>query len=194
VTKPNSDPEQNVVTLTDQMLMTKLPLSGRADVFGLIVERYQDQIRRTLFRLTRGHTALVDALAQETFLQAFKKINTYSGAGHLGGWLSKIAYNCCLQHLRKDLRTDKCHDELEDEIADDKSAQTAAQSHMRMDIERAMLQLNLAERIAIDLCLANGYSHGEAADIMDMPLGTVKSHVLRGKSKLKKIIEAGEQS
>lgn len=179
-----------MISLTDQMLLAKLPLLGRADVFGVIVERYQNQIRRTLFRLTRGNMALVDDLAQETFLQAFKKINTYSGTGHLGGWLSKIAYNCFLQHVRKD----KGYAELDDDIADDKSAAIATQSHVRMDIERAMLQLNLAERIAIDLCLANGFSHGEAADIMDMPLGTVKSHVLRGKAKLKKIIEAGEQS
>jgi RNA polymerase sigma-70 factor, ECF subfamily len=179
-----------VITQTDQMLITKLSLSGQAEVFGIIVERYQKQIRRTLFRLTRGNESLVDDLAQETFLQAFKKINTFSGNGHLGGWLSKIAYNCFLQHIRRN----KGHDQLSTDIADEKSVGTTAQSLMRMDIEKAMLQLSMAERIAIDLCLANGFSHGEAADIMDMPLGTVKSHVLRGKAKLKKIIEEGDQA
>ena len=179
-----------MVTLSDQMLMSKLPLSGRADVFGLIVERYQAQIRRTLFRLTRGNVALVDDLAQETFLQAFKKIDSYSGKGHLGGWLSKIAYNCFLQQLRRE----KGHDQLDDDLPDEASAKTSTRSHNRMDIEKAMLQLKLPERTAIDLCLANGYSHAEAADIMEMPLGTVKSHVLRGKEKLKQFIEAGEQS
>ncbi len=169
---------------SDAQLLARIAAGGRREVFGLVISRYQRQIRTTLFRLTRGNLALVDDLAQETFLKAYLKIRGYKGHGSLGGWLSKIAYHSFLQYLRKE----KKFELLEDAVMKD-TASPGVQLESTIDLEKALQTLGLHERTAIDLCLANGFSHSEASDIMEIPLGTVKSHVLRGKAKLKKLLE-----
>jgi RNA polymerase sigma-70 factor (ECF subfamily) len=170
---------------SDAQLLARVAAGGQREVFGMVIARYQKQIRTTLFRLTKGNLALVDDLAQETFLQAYLKIRGYKGHGSLGGWLSKIAFHSFLQYLRKE----KKFDLLQDDHAAADPASHGDQIQSEIDLEKAMQTLGIHERIAIDLCLANGFSHSEASDIMEMPLGTVKSHVLRGKSKLKKLLE-----
>jgi RNA polymerase sigma-70 factor (ECF subfamily) len=65
-------------------------------------------------------------------------------------------------------------------------------SHARIDLERAMAKLTAAESAALTLSFALGLSNSEAAEAMDIPLGTLKSHVLRGREKLKAIL--GEPS
>jgi len=177
--------EENLIA---QLLATEKNAGQRA-VFGIIIERYQKQIRSTLYRLTRGNRPLVDDLAQEVFLKAFIKIDTYKAKGSFGGWLSKIAFHIFLQHQRRE----KIFEPLDEEWPDANMARTSAQTGNRIDLEKALFALKTPERLAIDLCFSNGYSHAEIAQIMDMPLGTVKSHILRGKAKLKEILAAGEQ-
>jgi RNA polymerase sigma-70 factor (ECF subfamily) len=63
-------------------------------------------------------------------------------------------------------------------------------SHARLDLERAMAHLSPPERATLTLCYAMEFSNTEAADILEMPVGTVKSHVLRGREKLKALLEA----
>jgi RNA polymerase sigma-70 factor (ECF subfamily) len=76
----------------------------------------------------------------------------------------------------------------DDALADDWDGavpSTAAASDARIDLERAIATLSAPERAALTLCFALGLSNTEAADALDMPLGTLKSHVLRGREKLK---------
>jgi RNA polymerase sigma factor (sigma-70 family) len=153
--------------------------------FAALVRVHQSKVRGFLRRLTRGDAALADDLAQETFLEAHRKLAQYRGEGSFGSWLCGIAWSRFLMERRKR------KEEPLDELPESASADPAQASAAKLDLERAMARLSPEERAALTLCYALGHSHGEAAEILHLPLGTVKSHVLRGREKLKAMLEAG---
>ena len=151
--------------------------------FGRLVREHQSAVRAFLRRLTRGDAALADDLAQETFFEAHRKLAQFRGEGSFSSWLFGIAWSRFLMERRKR------KEEPLGETLDTASFDPRPASEARLDLERAMARLSAEERAALTLCYALGHSHGEAADILDMPLGTVKSHVLRGREKLKTMLE-----
>ena len=135
-------------------------------------------LRGFLLRLTRGDRALADDLAQDAFLEAWRKIAQFRGAGSFRGWLARIAYTRYLMEARR-----RKLEPLEDVTQQWEQVQTL-EPGVRFDLERCMGKLSLGERSALTLCHALGHSNDEAAHILDVPVGTLKSHVLRGRKKL----------
>lgn len=158
--------------------------SGDDVAFSVLVRQFQGKVRSFLLRMTKGNHALADDLAQETFLEAFRKIAQYRGEGTFQAWLYRIAYTRFLMEVRKK-KADSA--ELSDDVP---SPDMQPASHARLDLERAMAHLSPPERATLTLCYAMEFSNTEAADILEMPVGTVKSHVLRGREKLKALLEA----
>jgi RNA polymerase sigma factor (sigma-70 family) len=156
--------------------------SGDTAAFAALVRLFQSRLRGFLLRLTRGDRALADDLAQETFLEAWRKAAQFRGEGSFGGWLTRIAYTRYLMESRRR--------KLEplDEDADIVGPGDSMGRDMRFDLERALARLSLPERAALTLCYALGHSNDEAAEILDIPLGTLKSHVLRGRRKLQTML------
>lgn len=146
---------------------------------------HQSRIRGYLLRLTKGDQALADDLAQEVFMTAFRKIKTFQGTGSFSGWLHRIAYSRFLMDIRK-----KASDQKREAAWDQLQEKTQPPNSLNLDIERALSALKTEERSALTLCFSHGYSHEEASEIMDLPLGTLKSHVARGKLKLAKSLSA----
>ncbi len=139
-----------------------------------------------LRQLTRTDAALADDLAQETFLKAYKNIRSFRGEAKFSTWLYRIAYNC----FREDARRRKelvGIDETQLEAEPDPNTVDPA---LRQDLNQALRLLPLHERTAVLLCCQQGLSHDEAARVLDIPLGTVKTNVLRGREKLKKTLAA----
>ncbi len=168
--------------------MDESALAGRAaarDVaaFSMLARRHQSKVRGLLLRLTRGNHAAADDLAQETFLEAWRGIANFRGDSAFATWLYRIAYSRFLMQARKR----KPDDQLGEWQGETPSGEGAA--HARIDLERAMAKLSPPENAALTLCFALGLSNTEAADALGMPLGTLKSHVLRGREKLKAILE-----
>ena len=158
--------------------------AGGDDVaFGALVRLHQSKLRGFLLRMARGDHALADDLAQDTFLEAHRKIACFRSEGSFAGWLYAIAYSRYLMTARR--RKLEPLDDL-DRPADAPEPVTA--SAARLDLEKAMATLPAAERAALTLCFALGLSHEEAAVRLAMPLGTLKSHVARGRSKLKAML------
>lgn len=147
---------------------------------------HQGKIRAYLVRLCRSYD-LADDIAQETFLTAFRKLQSYKGEGNFSGWLFRIAHNCFLQHIRKTKRRIEITDQYgtQQEL---QAQQYDSISTEQMDLEQALAQLNPDETATITLCHSHGFSHQEVSDILDMPLGSVKSNISRGKVKLQKIL------
>jgi len=152
---------------------------GDTAAFGLLVRWHQSRLRGFLLRLTKGNGALADDLAQETFLEAYRKIGQF-GSDNFFGWLCAIAWSRYLMEARK--RKLESLDEQPD-MADDAPEPENA-SLVRHDLETAMAQLHPMQRAALTLCFALGLSNEEAAKSMNIPLGTLKSHVNRGRAKL----------
>lgn len=157
--------------------------SGDTSAFGALVREHQSKVRGFLRRLTRGDAALADDLAQETFLEAHRKIAQFRGEGSFGAWLCGIAWSRFLMERRKR------REEPLEAPDDTASVDTTSASLARLDLEKAMARLAPMETAALTLCYALGHSHGEAAEILQLPLGTIKSHVLRGREKLKALLD-----
>lgn len=166
---------------------------GSNYAFTRLVRLHQSSVRAFLRRLAGGDAALADDMAQEVFMKAYLKIRSFSGEGTFGGWLYRIAYRYFLDDYRKKKRRQNLSD-IGGTTAN--IIQISPVFDLKLDLERALAGLKLEERTAITLCLSEGLSHTEAADIMDMPLGSVKSHIVRGREKLKITLKIwqGEQT
>jgi RNA polymerase sigma-70 factor (ECF subfamily) len=138
-------------------------------------------LRGYLRRLTRGNHALADDLAQETFLEAHRKLSQFAGKGSFAGWLYAIAWSRFLMEARK--RKLEPLDDMDDRVA------PQSDPALKLDLEKALALLRPPERSALTLCFALGMPHEEAAEVMKVPLGTLKSHVARGREKLKILLK-----
>lgn len=170
--------------MTEEQLARRAA-EGNAAAFATLVREHQSRLRGFLRRMTRGDAALADDLAQETFLEAHRKISGWRGEGSFVGWLYAIAYSRYLMEARK--RKLEPLDEAM-EIAGD--ARPEANSALRLDLESAMARLSPPERAALTLCFALGLTNEEAAMRLAMPVGTLKSHVARGREKLRGLLKA----
>ncbi len=169
------------MSFTDADLIARVLIREDQNAFSELVRRYQSPVRGFLTRMTRGDSHLADDLAQETFLKAWKKLDTFRGTAQLSTWLFGIAFNefRSAARRRKELALDDAEN-LPEEPA------TTGNPQLYMDLTEALKRLNSNERAAVVLCCQNGLSHEEAAKVLDCPLGTVKTNVLRGKEKLRK--------
>ena len=164
----------------DQALVTRVRLHDDCRAFEQLVRRNQGMVRAQLRRLLHGDEAAADDLAQETFMLAWRKLDQFRGDARFSTWLYRIAYTCFLQVHRGPAR----HEAIDDEAMERLQA-PAQRIDLRLDLERAMQRLSAAERTVLLHCTQLGLSHEEAAYVLAMPLGTVKTHATRGKAKLK---------
>ena len=153
-----------------------------AAAFGVLVRQHQSELRGFLRRLTRGDHALADDLAQETFLEAYRKLAQFRGDSPFAGWLYAIAWSRFLMAARR-----RKLEPLDDD--DGEPVQPESGSILRLDLENAIARLRAPERAALTLCFALGLGHDEAATALNMKLGTLKSHVARGREKLKTFLQ-----
>jgi RNA polymerase sigma factor (sigma-70 family) len=175
------------VSFTDADLIARALLYEDQNAFGELVRRYQSPVRGFLVKMTGGDAHQADDLAQEAFVKAWKKLGSFRSEGKFSTWLFGIAHNEWRMKVRgrKELALE---DLVENPPADAEQPDSAATSHLRLDLAEAMKKLTPAERAAIVLCCQNGLSHDEAARALDCPLGTVKTNVLRGKEKLRHLL------
>ncbi|HPF23747.1 MAG: RNA polymerase sigma factor [Hyphomonas sp.] len=157
---------------------------GSEAAFAELVRRHQARVRGMARRLT-GSASAGDDIAQMTFLTAWQKIGTYAG-GTFSAWICTICWREFLQ-VRRKTRPEIEFDETAEIIPFDKIGdRSASQTENRMDLSRALDRLTEAQRVCVVMCVAAGLSHREAAEATGWPLGTVKSHVLRGVEALRK--------
>jgi RNA polymerase sigma factor (sigma-70 family) len=156
--------------------------AGDAASFGVSVRQHQSELRGFLRRLTRGDHALADDLAQETFLEAYRKLAQFRGQGAFAAWLYAIAWSRFLMAARR-----RKLEPLDDDDGEPTLPETA--SMVKLDLEKAMACLKAPERAALTLCFALGLGHDEAATALNMKLGTLKSHIARGREKLKTLLQ-----
>ena len=179
--------------VTDAQLIARSIVADDRHAFAELVKRHQSSVRACLRKLTAGNHALADDLAQDTFVLAWRNLKSFRQEARFSTWLYRIATNCWLAHLRKRHEEPlgerdgdaEGGDADESAFAGGASADHAAGTTMKIDLERALAQLSEAERAAIVQCYHNDLSHEEAAYVLGCPVGTVKTHVLRGKQKLK---------
>jgi RNA polymerase sigma-70 factor (ECF subfamily) len=167
--------------MSDSGQLAQNTARGNVAAFAELVRLHQGKLRAFLRRMARGDAALADDLAQETFLEAYRKIGQFRGAGTFASWLAQIGYSRYLMHARRHKL-----EPLDETTV--RSQETEAALHAKLDLETALARIHPAKRAALTLCFAEGYSHEEAAKIMKIPLGTLKSHVLRGREEVRTLL------
>jgi RNA polymerase sigma factor (sigma-70 family) len=178
------------VELTDADLVARVIVDEDQHAFSELVRRHQSSVRGLLRQLTRTDLALADDLAQESFLRAYKHIRTFRGEARFSTWLYRIAYNV----FREDARRRKELVGIDEEQLQSAQDPQTVDAGLRHDLMQALNLLPLHERTAVLLCCQNGLSHDEASRVLDIPLGTVKTNVLRGREKLKRALAAWEKN
>jgi RNA polymerase sigma-70 factor (ECF subfamily) len=159
---------------------------GDPAAFAGLVRQHQSRLRGFLRRLTKGDAALADDLAQESFLEAWRKLAQFRGDGPFAAWLLRIGWTRYLMEARRR--------KLEPLGASDEPGEApeswnqARSVDVRLDLESAMRKLSSGERAGLTLCYALGYSNEEASAILELPVGTLKSHIARGREKLKALL------
>lgn len=167
---------------SDAELITRVLLDDDRHAFATLVRRHQSAVRGLLRRLAQGNEALADDLAQETFIKSYQALKSFRGGAKFSTWLHRIAYNAFVSHVRGQKTMVDYEDYAAAEPALREEIQNIGLAH---DLQHAMVRLNEPERIAIQLCCQCGFSHDEAAEILQQPLGTVKTNIARGKEKLR---------
>ena len=170
----------------DQALVARIRLGDDPRAFEQLVRRHQGLVRAQLRRLLHGDLAAADDLAQEAFLLAWRKLDQFRGEASFSTWLYRITYACFLQVARK-----KSWPSGEDDPGEAEPWPEPTRAiDLRIDLDRAMQRLSMNERTVLLHCVQLGLSHEETAYVLDMPLGTVKTHANRGKAKLKQWLSA----
>ena len=171
-----------IAGFADNDLIARVMRNDDSNAFAELVRRHQSTLRASLRKMTRGHFELADDIAQETFILAWKNIRHFRFEAKFSTWLYRIAFNAWQSEMRKK------HELLMD---DDKMPEPepleseAVHTGMRRDLARAMAGLTDGEQNAILQCYYNDLSHDEAAYVLGIPLGTVKTNILKAKEKMR---------
>lgn len=168
---------------TPEPLVVRLAGRGDRRAFEELVRRRQSWVRNLMRRLSRD-ASLADDLAQQVFIRVWQTIAQLQDPLRFPGWLKRLAVNVWLQHHRKlDVLAGSETLEDHDQPMDD-SAGTAA------DIDHALALLPAPVRLCVVLSYHAQMSHGEIAQTIELPLGTVKSHIRRGTERLEALLSA----
>ncbi|HEX6134946.1 MAG TPA: sigma-70 family RNA polymerase sigma factor [Longimicrobiales bacterium] len=188
-------------SLTDQQVVL-LAREGREQAFRELIGRYQRPVFSLIYRLVRDREKAED-LAQDTFVKVLNAIDRYDPQYKFSSWIFKIAHNTGLDHLRRrepeTLSLDgsphaRTAAEVEastitPESREETPEQFAQNRELGSEIESAIGTLRPEYRTAILLCHVEGRPYDEIAQIMDVPLGTVKTYIHRGRKELMQRLE-----
>jgi RNA polymerase sigma factor (sigma-70 family) len=174
---------QNYYPSCPEPFVVSLARSGDRSAFEDLVRRRQSSIRGLMRRFC-GDSTLADDLAQQVFLRVWLKIRTLKEAQAFPAWLKKLAVSIWLQYLRKNDALRHADEMFEIEGAGDDA------NGMGMDLDQSLATLPNPVRLCIVLSYHEGMSHREIAELLDIPLGTVKSHINRGTQRLQQILSA----
>ncbi|MEZ5970325.1 MAG: sigma-70 family RNA polymerase sigma factor [Hyphomonadaceae bacterium] len=180
--------------LGEEARLIGLARGGDYAAFGRLVDMHQSAVRAFLRRLAGNH-ADADDLAQEAFARTWEVLYRFDGSSSLRTFICGVAF----QYWRRARRAQNRREKRETAYAELSDAEANAPPErvaQRLALRRAMDELPEDQRGALALCLGQDFTHAEASEIMKLPLGTVKSHITRGRARLRialGIAETGDE-
>ena len=185
----------------DDRELAAMAAEGRESAFNELLVRYERPVFSLVYRMVRDRS-LAEDLAQEAFIKAFNHIQSYNPDYKFSSWIFKIANNLAIDHLRKkQLDTVSLHGSphatsAEEEERTRLSIESPGESpeeyvenrELGDRIEDAIGRLRPEYRTAVLLRHVEGHSYEEVAEIMELPLGTVKTYIHRGRLELRELL------
>ncbi len=166
---------------------------GDHRAFEALVLKYQSRVYRLIQRMVSG-SDVVDDLAQEVFIRAYRSLGDFKGESSLYTWLYKIALNLCRNHYRTRGRR-PAHEELEEadgaiglEAAGGTPEDEVSRREFWDQLRRGLDELPAEQREAVVFCDLEGMSYEEMASVIGVPIGTVRSRIFRGRRALQGLL------
>ena len=172
------------VTDGDEGALVAAALAGRSEAFGTLVERYDRAVYHLCLRTLRDVEEARDC-TQEAFFKAFRSLRTFKTGARFSTWIFSIAYHACCDRLvrRKRYSNDEMPDRADPSAG---PAQVAEQNDDALVLRAAIDALPQKYRTVITLYHLQGKQYDEIARVLELPMGTVKTHLFRAKEMLRK--------
>jgi len=164
---------------------------GDLEAYGEIIRAYQDSVFSVCLRIL-GNTQEAEDLTQDAFLRAYRNISRYDPSRPFGPWMRVLAANLCYNHLKKARLEQTPLEDERDSIQEDSRRgpeKILELSQEQQDLYHKIWQLPDNQRIALELRHFQGLSYQEMAEVLDLPLNTVRSHLYRARQKLAELLE-----
>lgn len=172
---------------------------GCAEAFEHLYHLHKRRVYSLCLRMT-GNTAEAEDLAQEAFLQLFRKISTFRGESAFSTWLHRLSVNVVLMHLRRKGLPEVSLEETTEPTQEDGPKrdigardQVLVGSIDRVNLERAIEQLPPGYRTIFVLHDMEGYEHNEIAEMMQCSIGNSKSQLHKARMKLRDLLQIPNQ-
>jgi len=166
----------------------------QADNFSALIEQQIPRLRRYAYALRRSSRARADDLVQDTLVRAISKQHLWQTGTNLQAWLFTLMHHQNVNDVRRSIvRAGVSYDveELHDSLA---SADDTSVLLQLRDLERAMAKLTMENREVILLVALEGLSYEDVAQVLRIPVGTVRSRLSRGRTALRRLMDMGEKA
>ena len=176
----------------DEHKLIEQCLAGRTRAFAVLVRRYQDRIYNTVFRMI-GQAEDAQDIVQETFLKAYDGLGRFRANASFYTWLYRIAVNACLTERRKRQRrpglvsmdSQRTRTEPAADADQTRPSRPVESAECRQAVRQAIQALPAEQRAAVVLKDIEGHSYESIADILQCPVGTVRSRLHRARMQLR---------
>jgi len=179
------------IVVDDEKTLVRRGQAGDNEAFARLVERNQTGVYNLALRMTRDPEEAVD-MTQETFLRAWRSLPGFRAEAKFSTWLYRIAYNICLS--RRIVHPSTFADpDAADSVpmpAGEEPPAMILRQERREWVVAAMNRLTPAYRLVLDLYHWRDCTYEEIAAILDLPMGTVKTHLFRAKAALRTLLAA----
>jgi len=190
----NVRPIISEMAVSDDAQLLDLALAGLSEAFGSLVLKYQDRLFNTLFHLV-GHAEDARDIVQEAMVQAFLKLETFRRHSAFYTWLYRIAFNVAATQQRRRRRPTVSMDDMKEksnmEIPDkgDGPAECLERKDRCQQIRQAIAKLEEDYRAVVVLREIDGCCYETIAEVLDLPVGTVRSRLHRARMQLKEELQ-----
>lgn len=163
--------------------------AGDDDAFGQLVARHAPAVRRVA-RAALGNDADADDAAQQAFLKAWRNIGSYDPSRDFGPWLMRIVVNAAAD-LRRRLRVRRSEPLQPDTVSREPPPDLVTErAILHGKLTEALAKLPERQRIAVTMFDAEGYSHADIAEVLNVPQGTVRSDVFHGRRAMRELLSS----
>jgi RNA polymerase sigma-70 factor (ECF subfamily) len=184
----------------DDAQLVRASQHGDREAFALLVQRYQRRVFNMILRMLQDYEEACE-ITQEAFLAAWQGLPTFRGEARFPTWLYRIAYNCCLRQLEQRRRDKALQNAMQEQQLLDEAggqrcqAESTLEAHDRQALVREQLEaLPTKYRIVLVLRHLQEMTYEEMAEILMMPIGTIKTHLFRARNLLKERLQAQRQA
>ena len=168
----------------DESAVIALAATGDGEAFDELVRRIQSRVRNFMRRLC-NQPDMADDLAQQAFFKTWKSIRRLRSPAAFHGYMRKIMISVWMDELRRGKINFETWDETDAAMG---VSAVGAPSGARLDLDAALSKLAPPMRLCLVLAYSDGLSHTEISEVTGIPLGTVKSYVLRGAAKMRDLL------